>query len=363
MKRQHWGKAGGNRCREFTVNEPVSRVAVDAMGGDNGPGVIVQGAIEAVQRFPGIRIVLVGSEADIRPHLPPGAEKNLEVEIVHTSETIAMDESAPSVYRRRKDASVVVATRLVAEHKVDAMVSAGNTGAVVTACLLGLGRIEGVLRPGIATLVPTPTRHTVLVDVGANSDAKPIHLFQYAIMGRVYAQYVFDVENPKVGLLNIGEESSKGSELAQHAFRMLDDSREAIHFVGNVEGRDILKGTADVVVCDGFTGNVILKFAESVVWMAVETTRREMASNLKFKAGALLLRPLLHRLRNKLNYEEYGGAPLLGVNGVVVIAHGRSSAKAIMNAVRVAARGGRERIDQKIKEELAREQRGEEAAG
>lgn len=338
-------------------------VAVDAMGGDNGPQVIVEGALEAARRYrDALRVVLVGNETAIREHLPPALATELGIEVVHTSETIGMAESAPSVYRRRQDASVVVATRLLAEHKVDALVSAGNTGAVVTASLLGLGRVKGVARPAIATLVPTPTRHTVLLDVGANSDTKPLHLYQFAVMGRVYAQYVFDVPNPRVGLLNIGEESSKGSELAQQAFKIMEEGKENLNFIGNVEGRDILRGTADVVVCDGFTGNVIVKFAESVVWMAVETTRREMAQNLKFKAGALLLRPLLHRLRNKLNYEEYGGAPLLGVNGVVVIGHGRSSAKAVMNAVRVAARSARERIDQKIREELARENRGEEAA-
>jgi phosphate acyltransferase len=334
------------------------------MGGDHGPHVIVQGALDAARRYiDSLQVLLVGDEAVVRPLLPPGIEAELGVKVVHTSETIGMAESATSVYRSRQDASVVVATRLLAERKVDALVSAGNTGAVVTACLLGLGRVKGVFRPAIATLVPTPTRHTVLLDVGANSDTKPIHLYQFAVMGRVYAQYVFEVPNPRVGLLNIGEESSKGSELAQQAFKYLDDGRESLNFIGNVEGRDILRGTADVVVCDGFTGNVILKFAESVVWMAVETTRREMATNLKFKVGALLLRPLLHRLRNKLNYEEYGGALLLGVNGVVVIGHGRSSAKAVTNAIRVAARGARERIDQKIREELEREHRGEEAAG
>lgn len=324
---------------------------------------MVDGALEAARRYrETVQVVLVGNEDEIRRHLPPQLAQEFQIEVVHTSETIGMAESAPTVYRSRQDSSVVVAIRLLAEGKLDAMVSAGNTGAVVTASLLGLGRLKGVVRPAIASLVPTPKSHTVLLDVGANSDIKPLHLLQFAVMGRVYAQYVFDVPNPRIGLLNIGEESSKGSEVAQQAFRMLDDSRENLNFIGNVEGRDILKGTADVVVCDGFTGNVILKFAESVVWMAVETTRREMANNLKFKVGALLLRPLLHRLRNKLNYEEYGGAPLLGVNGVVVIAHGRSSAKAIMNAVRVAAHSHRQRIDLKIKEELARERRDEEAA-
>jgi glycerol-3-phosphate acyltransferase PlsX len=334
------------------------------MGGDLGPREVVEGALAAVRREPdGIDVVLVGDEAEIRPCLPPGALP-YGVTVVHCTEMIGMAESAPSVYRRRKDASVVVAARLLGERKVDALVSAGNTGAVVTASLLGLGRIQGVYRPAIASLVPTPTGQTVLLDVGANSEVKPVHLYQFAQMGRIYAQHVLGVENPRVALLNIGEESSKGSEVAQQAFQLLEKTRESLNFIGNVEGKDILRGTADVVVCDGFTGNVILKFAESVIWMLVETAKRELATNLKFKAGVLLLKPLLHRLRNKLNYEEYGGAPLLGVQGVVVIAHGRSSAKAIMNAVRVGARSARTRVEQRIREDVSRDHiRGEEAAG
>jgi phosphate acyltransferase len=334
------------------------------MGGDNAPQPIVEGAIDAARRLGDeLRIVLVGDEAAVRPYLKPEVARELSIEVYHTSETIGMAESATSVIRRRRDASIVVATRLLSEGAVDALVSAGNTGAVVTSALLGLGRLQGVDRPAIASIVPTPTGHCVLLDVGANSDTKANHLFQFGVMGRVYAQYVFEVPNPRVGLLNIGEESSKGSEAAQHAFKMLDDSRANLNFIGNVEGRDILRGTADVVVCDGFTGNVILKFAESVVGMVVEVTRREMAENLKYRFGALLLKPLLHRLRNKLNYEEYGGAPLLGVNGVVVIAHGRSSPKAIMNAIRVGGISAREQVASKIREELTRESRSAEAAG
>lgn len=333
------------------------------MGGDHGPREVVLGALEAVSREPhGISVVLVGDEKEILSCLPE-ARPPIGVEIVHCSETIGMAESAPSVYRRRKDASVVVATRLLAGRKVDGLVSAGNTGGVVTASLLGLGRIQGIYRPAIATVVPTPKGQTILLDVGANSEVKAVHLYQFGVMGRVYAQAVMGVPNPRVGLLNIGEESTKGSEAAQQAFQLLDSSREHVNFIGNVEGRDILRGTADVVVCDGFTGNVILKFAESVIWMVVEMARRELATNLKFKVGALLLRPLLYRIRNRLNYEEYGGAPLLGVDGVVIIAHGRSSAKAIMNAVRAAARSARQRVEHRIKEEISREHRGEEAAG
>ncbi len=339
------------------------RVAVDVMGGDHGPRDIVAGALEAAEREPGgIEVVLVGDEAEIRGLLPK-PDPRVAVSVVHCSEHIGMAESAPSVYRRRKDASIVVATRLLAEHKVDTVVSAGNTGAVVTASLIGLGRLQGILRPAIASLVPTPTGQTVLIDVGANSEVRAVHLYQFAQMGRIYAQHIFDIPNPRVALLNIGEESTKGSEVAQQAFQLLQSGRENLNFIGNVEGRDILRGTADIVVCDGFTGNVILKFAESVVWMAVETTRRQMAQKLSFKIGALLLRPVLNRLKSRLSYDEYGGAPLLGVNGNVVICHGRSSAKAIMNAVRVGARSARMHIDQRIREEVSRDHKGEDAAG
>jgi glycerol-3-phosphate acyltransferase PlsX len=334
------------------------------MGGDNAPESIVVGGIQAAEAFGDeLQVVLVGDENEIRRYLPEARARALAIEVVHSTESIGMGESATTAYRRKRDASIVVATRLLAKRDVDAVVSGGNTGGVVTASLLGLGRIKGVLRPAIATIVPTPTGHCVLLDVGANSDTKPAHLHQFAVMGSIYAQSVYNVSNPKVGLLNIGEESSKGSDLAQQAFKILEDNGGMINFIGNVEGRDILKGTADVVVCDGFTGNVILKFAESIVGMVVSTIRREFAKNLKFKFGALLLKPAFARVRRRLNYEEYGGAPLLGVNGTVVIAHGSSSALAIRNAVRVAAASARIGVDARIGEELARELHREEAAG
>lgn len=334
------------------------------MGGDHAPQSVVEGAIMAARLHGAeFRIVLVGEESCIRKHLSPADERDLEIEIVTAAESIAMDESGAASVRRKRDSSIGVATKLLKDRSVDAVVSAGNTGAVVTSSLLGLGRLRGVDRPAIASIVPTPTGHCLLLDVGAHSDPKPHHLYQWAVMGKVYTQQVYRVENPKIGLLNIGEESSKGSELTQQAFKLLDEGRGQMNFVGNVEGRDILTGAADVVVCDGFTGNVILKFAESVVGMAVKTVRHELERSLKFRLGALLLRPVFHRLRNRLNYEEYGGAPLLGVDGVVVIAHGRSSPKAIMNAVRVAATSAREGVDHKISEELARELQRQEAAG
>ncbi|MEZ4653624.1 MAG: phosphate acyltransferase PlsX [Candidatus Eisenbacteria bacterium] len=340
------------------------RVALDAMGGDRAPESVVQGAIDAAAHFhDDLEVVLVGDENAIGCYLPATEAQRLGIEIVHTSESIGMGESATTSYRKKRDSSIAVGIKLLGERRVDAFVSAGNTGAVVTASLLGLGRIKGVHRPAILTIVPTHHGQCLMLDVGANSDTKPAHLYQFAIMGRVYAQSVSGIPEPTIGLLNIGEESSKGSDLAQAAFKMLTECPGNLNFVGNVEGRDILKGTVDVVVCDGFTGNVILKFAESVVGMVVGAIRSELKRSLKFKLGALLLKPVFARVRSRLNYEEYGGAPLLGVDGVVVICHGSSSAKAIRNALRVAASGAREGIDAKIAEELSRELLREEVAG
>lgn len=334
------------------------------MGGDRAPETIVSGAIEAAEMHGSeLQIVLVGDAKEIEKFLPAERAAALGIEVAHATESIGMDESAPSAYRKKRDASIVVASRMLRERSVDAVVSAGNTGGVVTASLLELGRVKGVMRPAIASIVPTPTGHCVLLDVGANSDSKPVHLYQFAVMGSVYAHSVFGVDSPKVGLLNIGEESSKGSDLAQQAFKILKHGDGSVNFIGNVEGRDILKGTADVVVCDGFTGNIILKFAESVIGMVVGTIRKEFSRNLKFKLAALLLKPAFARVRNQLNYEEYGGAPLLGVNGTVVISHGSSSPKAIRNALRLAARTAKEGVVSKIGEEIARELVGEEATG
>ncbi|MDM7917182.1 MAG: phosphate acyltransferase PlsX [Candidatus Eisenbacteria bacterium] len=340
------------------------RVGLDAMGGDSAPIVEVRGAIDAAQEFPGsIRVVLVGNEEKIFRRLDRREAESLGIEVHHTAEEISMAEGAAFAFRRKQDSSIVVAARLLKEGRIDALVSAGNTGAVATSALLSVGRIPGIQRPAIAALVPTPTGHTILLDVGANSVCKPTHLYQFALMGKVYAQQIFQVPEPRVALLNIGEEDSKGSDLAVQAYRLLADARPHLNFIGNVEGRDILKGTADVVVCDGFTGNVILKFAESVVGMLMSTVRREVEKNLKIRLGALLLKPVFRRLRDKLNYEEYGGAPLLGVNGICVISHGSSSPLAIKNAVRVAAESARKRIHTQIKEELDREQRDRQVLG
>ncbi|MBD3335589.1 MAG: phosphate acyltransferase PlsX [Candidatus Eisenbacteria bacterium] len=345
------------------MSRPV-RIGVDAMGGDHGPERIVRGAVEAARAHSSEwQVVLVGDQEAIQPCLAGMKLDGLQVPVVHTTQNVSMSDRAVESIRRSPDASIVVASRMLRKGELDAVVSAGNTGAVVAASLLHLGRVPGVVRPAIAIIVPTPKGHCVLLDAGANSDCRPAHLMQFALMGRVYARHLFGVATPRLGLLNIGEESSKGNDLTQQTFKLLDESRDRLNFVGNVEGRDVLGGTVDVVVCDGFVGNVILKFAESILGMLIDVTRREVEKSLKLQIGALLVKPVLSRIRARFNYEEYGGAPLLGVNGSVVIAHGSSSVTAIRNAVEVAARSGRLGIQNLIREEIEGELNPREAAG
>jgi glycerol-3-phosphate acyltransferase PlsX len=265
---------------------------------------------------------------------------------VHAPERIAMGDAGAQSVRRKRRSSIAVCASLVKEGAAQALVSAGNTGAVVAASQLTWRRLPGVERPAIATFVPTDRGGCVLLDVGANSDCKPSHLVQFALMGEVYARHMLGQESPRVGLLNIGEESTKGNELSQVAHRLL--SASDVPFVGNVEGRDIFRGAADVVVCDGFTGNVVLKFSESIIELLGTLMRREVTRDLRSKLGALILRPAFRRLVKDLDYSEYGGAPLIGVNGVCIIAHGSSSPKAIMNAIRVSAEWVHHRLNDAI---------------
>jgi len=328
------------------------RIVVDAMGGDGAPAVEVEGAAVALaEGAPDLEIRLVGDEEKVRgemARLGVGGERRLSV--VHAPERIEMGEDPARQVRRRKGSSIAVATRLLHDREADGLVSAGNTGAVVASSLLTLGRIPGVRRPGIATFLPSPTGGAVLLDVGANSDCTPQHLVQFAVMGTIFARRVLGRPDPKVGLLNIGEESSKGNRLVQTTYPLLAEG--PLNFVGNVEGRDIFRGGVDVVVCDGFVGNVVLKFSESVIHLLKHMVREEIGDGLRSKLGALLLRPVFRSLSQQLNYEEYGGAPLLGIDGVVIIAHGSSSARAIASAVRVAVRFARERINDFIRDEL-----------
>lgn len=328
------------------------RIVVDAMGGDGAPAVEVEGALAALSEGgPDLRIRLVGDETRLRTELARhGAAADERLDLVHAPERIDMGEDPARQVRRKKGASIAVATRLLRESQADGLVSAGNTGAVVASSLLTLGRIPGVRRPGIATLLPSPTGGAVLLDVGANSDCTPQNLVQFAVMGAIFARRVLGREDPKVGLLNIGEESSKGNKLVQTTYPLLAEG--PLNFVGNVEGRDIFRGGVDVVVCDGFVGNVVLKFSESVIHLMKHMVKEEIGGSLRSKLGALLLRPVARSLSRQLNYEEYGGAPLLGIDGVVIIAHGSSTPRAIASAVRVAVRFAKERINDFIRDEI-----------
>lgn len=313
-----------------------TRVAIDAMGGDRGPAVIVQGAVDGARRF-GTPILLVGDTGRIREALDSHDHAGVEIEVIDAPQVIEMTEHPAQAVRRKPDSSINVMMRLIKEGRADAAVSAGNSGAVMAAALMRLGRVPGVERPAIGSYMPTAAGRTLLLDLGAVTDPKPSVLVQFAIMGQVYAQRVLGIENPTIALLSNGEEPSKGNALVQATYPLLA-ATEGLRFVGNVEGKDVVMGTVDVVVTDGFTGNVALKTAEGVASMLVEIIRSEARASLPRKLGAILLRPAFRALRSKLDYAEIGGAPLLGVNGVVIISHGRSSARAVENAVGVAVK-------------------------
>lgn len=308
------------------------RIAVDTMGGDLGPGVVVRGAVRALASLPaGTQLTLVGDEAQVRPHLPAAAAGCCDVR--HAPDVVTMDDAPATAVRRKPNASMVVAARLVHESAADAMVSPGNTGGVLASALFTLGRISHVQRPAIATVFPTAGSDCILLDVGANADCRPGHLLQFGVMGAVFARLRLGLERPRVGLLNIGEEASKGNEVTAAAYPLLRQS--GLNFVGNIEGRDLLGGHADVVVCDGFVGNIVLKFAESMLGFTRGLLRDKITQSARLKLGHVLMRPAFNALKQRLDYQEFGGAPLLGVQGVVVIAHGKSSERAIENAVRV----------------------------
>jgi glycerol-3-phosphate acyltransferase PlsX len=326
------------------------RITVDAMGGDNAPRAIVEGAFLSVQETDGLEVALVGPESVLREEvrrLGPGSGK---LEIVDAPDQIAMHEAPAQAVKRKPSSSIVVGMRMQREGKAQAMVSAGNTGAVVAASLLHLGRLPGVSRPAIAAVVPNAAGGSLLLDVGANAQCKPLHLYQFAVMGELYARLLLGRETPRVGLLNVGEESSKGNDMVLEAHRLLSTS--SLNFVGNVEGRGIFEGGVDVIVCDGFVGNVILKFGESVVGFLVSVMRRELGGSTRGRLGAHLLRPVFRHVQRELDYSEYGGAPLLGVNGTCIIAHGISNAKAIKNAIVAAGRLVENEANRRIQERL-----------
>lgn len=311
------------------------KIALDAMGGDHAPFEIIKAAVEALDLFDDIEIVLVGREADIKRELGDNYNKG-RIEIINADEVIAMDESPIKAIRKKKDSSIVKGMDLLKEKEIDAFISAGNTGAVMSAALFGPGRIKGIKRPSIIINFPNITGQTLVLDNGANTDTKPEHLLQFAIMGQIYAEKVLGIKNPRVGLLSIGEEKEKGNQLVKDTFPLLEEDPRIKNFIGNVEGRDIFNGRCDIVVCDGFVGNIVLKTTEGVASFMFKMLKDAFTKSLRAKIGALLLKPYLKALLEKTDYHQYGGAPLLGINGVVMISHGSSDRIAIANAVKAA---------------------------
>lgn len=326
----------------------MARIAVDAMGGDFAPREIVQGAVEAVTVIPTLdKIYLVGDEAQIRAE---AAALPSKIEIVHAAEVIGMEESPANAVRRKKDSSIVRAVELVKSGDADAVFSAGNTGAAVAATTLKLRMLEGVERPAIAAVFPAPEGPFVLLDAGATPDCTAKMLVQFAAMGSIYASEILGIDNPRVGLMNIGEEDAKGNETTKETFNLLEKTQ--LNFIGNVESRDPWDGRVDVVVCDGFVGNVVLKTSESVAKAVARWIKEEINTSVLYKLGALIMRGAFLRIRAKTDPAVYGGAPLLGVNGICAIGHGSSNAHAVYNGIRVAAESVGHQLNPKIVAEI-----------
>jgi len=328
------------------------KIALDAMGGDFGPAVVVEGAVVAAREL-GVSSVLVGDKAAIEREIVRLGAQELPLSIRHASQVVSMAESPVQALRRKRDSSLRVAAELVKDGECQALVSAGNTGAALAIGMFVLGVLPGVERPAIATTLPSLAGYTVLIDSGANVDPKPRHLFQFAVMGHVYSRDIVGKDHPRVGLLSVGEEEGKGNELVKDTFESLRGS--SLNFIGNIEGRDIYNGRCDVVVTDGFTGNVCLKVSESLAEMLTSMIREELTRDMLSKAGAVLAQGAFARMKRRVDYTEMGGAPLLGINGASIICHGASPVKAIKNALRVATEWVRNDVNDHIKTALAAE--------
>src|SRR4051794_22681290 len=330
---------------------PLCRIAVDAMGGDHAPDEIVKGALLAAEEYPEVEIILVGRADIVREKL--GASPPPRISVVDAPEVIDMTDNALAPLRRKRNSSVRIAANLVADGRANVMMSAGHTGAAMTSAYKVLGTIEGVSRPALATILPSANEsgHTIILDVGANVDSKPAYLREFAVMGHFYAQMILGVESPRVGLLSIGEEEGKGNELTKETFRVLKET--GLNFMGNAEGRDVFNGNADVIVCDGFIGNVVLKAGEALGEFVSKTLKKEMMASLPRKIGGLLAKSAFDDLKKRMDYSEYGGAPLLGVKGGCIVCHGRSNAKAIKNAIRVARDFAVNHIGEKIQAKIS----------
>ena len=327
------------------------RIAVDVMGGDHGCGVVIEGARRALQDDKKLKtLYLVGNKAAIHAALPAGGFRDHRVRVIHASEVLTMDDKPASAVRRKKDSSIVRAIELVNEGKADAIVSPGNTGGIFAAATFRLGRIPGVDRGGIATVIPTLDREFVLLDSGANIECKPLNLAHYAVMGSIYSREVLGRQNPRVGILSIGTEETKGNELTLGAFKLCKHLN--INFIGNVEGHDLFKSRVDVVICDGFVGNIVLKTCESLAAGIFSMLKRELMANPSRKLGALLAKNAFHTIKRRMDPDAYGGAPLLGFNGAVMKTHGSAREKAFASAIRVTALNLQHGVNRLIAEEI-----------
>lgn len=336
------------------MNEAV-RVAVDAMGGDNAPSEIVKGAVLAVEQDERIKVFLVGKEALIQKELGQYADHGKRIEIVNADEIITNDEAPVMAIRRKKTSSIVVGMNLVKNHEADAFVSAGSTGAVLVGAQLVIGRIKGVERPPLAPLIPTTKGVSLLIDCGANVDARSSHLLQFAKMGSIYMEHVMGVRNPKVAIVNIGLEEEKGNMLVKETYPMLKNCND-INFIGSIEAREIPNGYADVIVCEAFVGNVILKLYEGVAGALVGEIRKGMMSSLRSKIGAFLVKPALKQTLKAMDTTDYGGAPMLGLNSLVVKTHGSSESKEVKNSILQCIAYTEQNISEKIRENIVKEE-------
>jgi phosphate acyltransferase len=329
------------------------RIVLDAMGGDNAPEVEIEGAIEAAKELKDITVILVGKKTDIEHILKSKASADIlsRIEVVNADEVVTMSDHPAEAFKQKKNSSIAVAANLLKEDKADALVSAGNTGSVVVHSLLIVGRIAGVARPAILIPMPTSKGFCALLDAGGNVDCKPFHLVQFAAMGVSYATHILKLQNPTIGMISVGEEEEKGNELTSNANVLLKKS--GLNYMGNVEGKDIVKHVTDVVVCDGFVGNVILKFAEGLADFLFKSIKDAVNSGgIRAKIGGMLLMPVMKKLKKKTSYDEYGGAMLVGIKKPVVITHGRANVKAIKNSIRVAAEFIRDHINEEIEENI-----------
>ena len=325
-------------------------IAVDAMGGDDAPRNIVDGAVAAVRHFD-LGVVLVGRAQEIEAELASTSVDSANVRIVDTPDVVGMEESPTAALRRKPAASIRVAADLVARGEASALVSAGHTGATVMAAHGAFGMLSGVDRPALAAVIPTRRKPALLLDVGASVECRPQHLLQFAVMGSMFARVVYDIAAPRIGLLSIGHEETKGNELVREAHQLLKAA--PVNFIGNVEARDVYSGNADVIVCDGFTGNIAIKTSEGLVELVEGILSEELSSTITNIVGSLFTRRALRHFRMRVDYSEYGGAPLLGVAGVTIVGHGRSSAKAVRNAVALAYRFAATRFIERVGQEIA----------